>query len=214
MVAGKIGQKKLICEHSSNEVSLAAAFVRTLTMVRVIWIPLRRAKWPTIVRGEHTGSEVSLSPQCGRSNYDIIFLQDFSKSSHFTQRAWNWAGVRWRNLRCWRVSGFHNSFPKNPIWEFLCCLNRLEQTFASSCILTKASVCTLMEGLNVCIWFLIDQERRLLLYGKMIRGWNIFTELQLSSVVDCFCFCWTESGHFIFFPQNVYFITTWDWLHK
>lgn len=51
MVAGKSRQKKLIHEHSSNEVSLTAAFVRTLTMVRVIWIPLRRAKWPPIVRG-------------------------------------------------------------------------------------------------------------------------------------------------------------------
>lgn len=83
----KSRQKKLISEHSSNEVSLAVAFVRTLTMVRVIWIPLRRAKWPPFVRGEHTGSQASLSPQCGQSNYDIIFLQDFSKSSHFTQRA-------------------------------------------------------------------------------------------------------------------------------
>lgn len=118
IVAGKSRQKKLICEHSSNEVSLATAFVRTLTMARVIWIPLRRAKWPPIVRGEHTGSEASLCPQCGRSNYDIIFLQDFSKSSHFTQRAWNWAGVRWRKLRCWRVSRFQNSFPKPPSGNF------------------------------------------------------------------------------------------------
>lgn len=110
MVAGKSRQKKLICEHSSNEVSLATAFVRSLTMVCVIWIPLRQAKWPPIVRAEHTGSEASLSAQCVQSNYDIIFLQDFSKSSHFTQRAWNWAGVRWRKPWCWRVSGFHNSF--------------------------------------------------------------------------------------------------------
>lgn len=108
MAAGNRWQKKLICKHSSNEVSLAAAFVPTLTMGRVIWIPLRRAKWPPIERGEHTGSEASLFRQCGQSNYDIIFLQDFSRSSHFTQRAWNWAGVRWRKLRRWRVSGFQN----------------------------------------------------------------------------------------------------------
>lgn len=86
MVAGKRWQKKLIFQHSSNEVSLAAAFVPVLTMVRVIWIPLRRAKWPPIVRGERTESEARLSPQCSQSNYDIIFLQDFSKSSRFTQR--------------------------------------------------------------------------------------------------------------------------------
>lgn len=49
-------QKKPIHEHSSNEVSLAAAFVPTLTMVRVIWIPLRREKWPPIVRGEPLSS--------------------------------------------------------------------------------------------------------------------------------------------------------------
>lgn len=115
MVACKSRQKKLICGHSSNEVSFATAFVRTLTMVRVIWIPLRRAKWPPFVRAEHTGSKASLSSQSGQSNYDIIFLQDFSKSSHFTQRAWNWAGVSWR--KHWRgVLGFHNSFPL--VWEF------------------------------------------------------------------------------------------------
>jgi len=94
----KSWQKKLIREHSSNEVSLAAAFVWTLTMVRVIWIPLRRAKWPPIVRVERAGSDAPLSPQKGRSNYDIIFLQDFSGSSHFTQKAWNWDGVGWRKL--------------------------------------------------------------------------------------------------------------------
>lgn len=55
MAAGGGGQKKVICEHSSNEVSLATAFVQTLTMASVIWIPLRRAKWPPIVRGEHAG---------------------------------------------------------------------------------------------------------------------------------------------------------------
>lgn len=55
-------------------------------MVRVIWIPLRRAKWPPIVRGERTESEARLSLQCSQSNYDIIFRQDFSKSSRFTQR--------------------------------------------------------------------------------------------------------------------------------
>lgn len=48
-------------------------------MVRVIWIRLRRPKWTTIVRAERSGPEVSLSPQYGRSNYDIIFLQDFQK---------------------------------------------------------------------------------------------------------------------------------------
>lgn len=60
-MAAEGGQKKLICEHSSNEVSLAAAFVRTLTMGSVIWIPLRQAKWPPIVRGEHTGPDEPLS---------------------------------------------------------------------------------------------------------------------------------------------------------
>lgn len=70
MAAGGGGQKKVICEHSSNEVSLATAFVQTLTMASVIWIPLRRAKWPPIVRGEHAGSETSLSPHCSYSNYD------------------------------------------------------------------------------------------------------------------------------------------------
>lgn len=140
MVDGQSRQKKLICEHSSNEVSLTAAFVRTFTMVCVIWIPLRRAKWPPIVRAERTGSEASLSPQCGHSNYDIIFLQDFSKSSHFTQRAWNWAGVRWWKLWCCRVSGFHNSPLKAPSGIFSAVL--------SSYILTdfwKFMYCTLIQ---------------------------------------------------------------------
>lgn len=52
----KSRQKKLICKDSSDEVALSAAIVRTLTMVHVIWIPLRRAKWPPIVRAQHTES--------------------------------------------------------------------------------------------------------------------------------------------------------------
>lgn len=105
MAAGGGGQKKVICEHSSNKVSLATAFVQTLTMASVIWIPLRRAKWPPIVRGEHAGPETSLSPHCSYSNYDdnaFFFFQDFSKASHFTQRVWDWAGfrsTRWEVLR-------------------------------------------------------------------------------------------------------------------
>lgn len=103
MASGGDGQKKVICEHSSNEVSLATAFVQTLTMASVIWIPLIRAKWPPIVRGEHAGPETSLSPQCCYSNYDDnAFFQDFSKSSHFTQRVWDWTefkGTPWGVLR-------------------------------------------------------------------------------------------------------------------
>ena len=118
-VMAKAHKRNWSVKHSSNEVSLTVAFVPTLTMVRVIWIPLRRAKWPPIVRAQHTGSEASLSPQCSHSNYDIIFLQDFGKSSHFTQRAWNWAGVRWWKPRPWRVSGFHCGSPKIPSGEFL-----------------------------------------------------------------------------------------------
>ncbi len=132
MDAGKCRQKKLICEHSSNEVSIATAFVWTPTMVRVIWIPLRRAKWPPIVRGEHTGSEASLSPQCGQSNYDIIFLQGFSESSHFTQRGWDWTGVKQRKLSCWRVSGSL----KPPSGNFLAILHfAFEWSLCSSCIM-------------------------------------------------------------------------------
>lgn len=81
MAAGGGGQKKVICEHSSNKVSLATAFVQTLTMASVIWIPLRRAKWPPIVRGEHAGSETSLSPHCSYSNYDdnAFFFSGFQQ---------------------------------------------------------------------------------------------------------------------------------------
>ena len=79
MVAAKRQQKKPIRRHLSNEESLA--FVPAVTIGPCDMDPSQTGKVDTYCEG------ASLARQRGPSNYDIIFLPDFSESSHFTQRA-------------------------------------------------------------------------------------------------------------------------------
>lgn len=55
-----------------------------LQLAPVIWSPLRWAKWLPFVGRQSPEFEATISPQCDRSDYDIIFLQGFTESQ-FTQ---------------------------------------------------------------------------------------------------------------------------------
>lgn len=109
MVADQWWQKTLINKHSSNNLSLLCP----LSQWHVWYGSLSDRQSDHLLWGP------SLSVQCGLSNYDIIFLQVSASLLTLHKGSRNWAGVRCRVLRCFRVLGFHKDFPKPQVWDFV-----------------------------------------------------------------------------------------------